>query len=143
MGTLEKVKEIIFNLLDKIKGVFSDIVDSVASKLDHLEPGKRRLVLACGGGVAALLLLIIILAASSGRTGDTGSRNFSVSLSIPLDELFFPDEPDFLPEFLLEREPRLFWSIDDIRPYWRIPGNNEFWQGQVRSAVDSLMEGIP
>ena len=140
---LDRVKEIIFNLLDKIRGLFSGIVDFITSKLDHLEPGKRRLALIASGGIAVLLLVIIILAAGSGRTGDTGSRNLSISFSIPLEELFFPDEPDFLPEFLLEREPRLFWSPDDIRPYWRSPGNHEFWQGQVRSAIDSLMEGVP
>ena len=62
---------------------------------------------------------------------------------IPPEELFIPTEPDFLPEFLLEREPRSSWSLDEIRPYWKNPGTPEFWQEEIKSAVDKLMEGVP
>jgi len=57
--------------------------------------------------------------------------------------LFYPLEPDFLPGFLPEREMRRFWTLDDIRPYWKAPGNSPWWMEEITSTVDSLMEGVP
>jgi len=105
---------------------------------------KKRPLIFVAGGLAALLLLIVITAAALNsrrpREGDPVTRALH---HIPPEELFIPAEPDFVPDFLLERDPRHFWSIEDIRPYWRIPANPEFWQDVIRSAVDELMESVP
>ena len=97
------------------------------------------------GGLAALLLALVITALTLNARGPgTGTAmNIRSMHAIPSEELFIPAEPDFVPDFLLEREPRHFWSIEDIRPYWRSPANPDFWQGVVRSAVDELMENVP
>jgi len=60
-----------------------------------------------------------------------------------MEELFIPAEPDFVPEFIFEREKRRFWSLEDIRPYWKAPDSNDRWTEEIKSAVDKLMEGIP
>jgi len=104
---------------------------------------KKRLMFFAVGGLAALLLVLVIAAAA---LSSQGPRERAPELSIhaiPPEELFIPAEPDFVPDFLLEREPRHFWSIEDIRPYWRTPANPDFWQEVVRSAVDELMENVP
>ena len=105
---------------------------------------KRPMFFAIGGAAVLFLVLLITIAAlGSRRPGGGASMNMRNAHLIPPEELFIPDEPDFLPDFLLEREPRHFWSIDDIRPYWRSPGNPEFWHNVIRSAVDELMENVP
>ena len=134
--------------LSLLKEKIHTITHRIASRLDAMKPEKRRIFFISLVALFTLLLVIILLAVntSSGQDSGRGGINSAqglVNLSIPHDELFFPDEPDFVPEYLLEREPRLIWTIDDIRPYWRIPENNDFWLNEIRSAVDLLMEGIP
>jgi len=107
-------------------------------------PAGKPPVLFIAGGLAALLLILVITAvALSARGPREGAATHRAVHLIPPEELFIPAEPDFVPDFLLEREPRHFWSVEDIRPYWRVPANPEFWQGVIRSAVDELMENVP
>jgi hypothetical protein len=64
---------------------------------------------------------------------------------IPQEELFLPDEPEFLPELLLERERREIWTADDGRPYWNDPRENSdsLWRERVRTEIDALLENVP
>ncbi|MDR1803514.1 MAG: hypothetical protein LBQ94_07895 [Treponema sp.] len=105
---------------------------------------KKRLILfgLCGVTVLLLGLLIFIIVRNVSRS-QGGSSSVASGLSIPAEELFFPREPDFLPGFLPERERRRFWSLDEIRPYWKAPGNSVWWMEEITSTVDSLMEGVP
>ena len=105
---------------------------------------KKRAALFIAGGAFLLILVITALALNARGPREGGApADMRAAHVIPSEELFIPDEPDFLPPFLLEREPRHFWSVEDIRPYWRSPGNPEFWHGVIRSAVDELMENVP
>jgi hypothetical protein len=88
-------------------------------------------------------ILAIIIVENAGKSESTGISNIASGSSIPSDEWFFPREPDFLPGFLPERERRRFWTLDDIRPYWKAPGNSPWWMEEIISTVDSLMEGVP
>ena len=112
---------------------------------DKSQAAKKRLILLGLGGVTVLLLglLVFIIVRNVSRSERTGSSNVASGLSIPVEELFFPAEPDFLPGFLPERERRRFWSLDEIRPYWKAPGNSVWWMEEITSTVDSLMEGVP
>jgi len=111
--------------------------------LDRLPPEKRRTLLFAFGGLCALFIFLIILtlAFSSGKTKNGASP--AKLAGIPREELFYPEEPDFLPAFLLKRPPKHFWTAEDARPWWKIPGNPEFWQNEIKTAVDKLMEGVP
>ena len=109
----------------------------------RLTEAKRRPMVFVVGGLSVLLLVLIITAVALGSRRPGEAAALRAVYLIPPEELFIPDEPDFVPDFLLEREPRHLWSIDDIRPYWRTPGNPEFWHNVIRSAVDELMENIP
>ena len=104
---------------------------------------KPRQFLIIGGVVVFLLVLVIIaVALSAGGHGENIPVAAHSIHAIAPEELFIPDEPNFVPDFLLEREPRHFWSVEDIRPYWRTPGAQEFWQGIIRSTVEELMENV-
>lgn len=95
-----------------------------------------------------VILLITVLAINAGKPKKNipmahGTPIGAAGFSIPAEDLFLPAEPDYVPEFILEREPRSSWSAEDIRPYWRSPANSEYWRGEIKSAVDKLMEGVP
>ena len=120
------------------------------------EAMKKRVKLLGLGGLTALFLILIITALIVNSGKPNKSPVSASASSIPSDELFIPAEPDFLPKILLQREPRSFWSLEDISPYWKSPADQgvpaesngrgspqELWRGEIKSAVDKLMEGVP
>jgi len=113
--------------------------------LDHFEPEKRKLLLIGSGSLIGILLILIIAAgvSSSKKRRAVSLEAAPEGLTIAMEELFIPAEPDFVPEFVFEREKRRFWSLEDIRPYWRTPDSSDRWIEEIKSAVDKLMEGIP
>ena len=105
---------------------------------------KRRLIFFGLIGAAVLVFCFVIaIIIINARHRIPVLSDIMASLTIPSEELFFPAEPDFLPGFLPEREPRRFWSLDDLRLYWRAPGNSDWWMEEIITTVDSLMEGVP
>ena len=133
----EKIQERVNYLLDWAR----DLIDSL---LDRIPEEKRRpFLIGLGGlgGIVMIILVIIIL--KPGRGGPDSASPLARGFVIPQEELFIPSEPDFVPEFLLEREPRGVWLLEDIRPYWKSPEISGFWREEIKSAVDKLMEGVP
>jgi len=139
----DKAIEILNNVLRALKELPGNFIHK------HLPVGKKqRLFFAVGGFTCLfLILLVVILAVNMGGAKKSPETTMAAGPVVPADELFIPAEPDFVPEFLLERNPRSFWSVDDVRPYWRNPGSgtvgSDWWRGAVKSAVDELMEGVP
>jgi len=106
--------------------------------------GKKKLILfGLGGAVVLIFGLLITIIVVNSRPKRTGVSNVAAGLTIPAEEFFFPPEPDFLPDFLPERERRYFWTLSDIRQYWKAPGNSGRWMDEIKSTVDSIMEGVP
>ena len=148
---LKNLKEILLALWSNVFSLPKELVarflgHSGEARQDDASPQarKKRLILFGLTGAAVLLFgfLIAVIIVNT-RPKNTGSFNISAGLSIPAEEFFFPSEPDFLPDFLPERESRRFWTLDDIRPYWKAPGNSGWWMEEIISTVDSLMEGVP
>ena len=145
---LEKLKDALLALwadvLSLVKGLFGGGTFSPSGE-DDPQARKKRLILfgLCGVTVLLFGLLIFIIVRNVSRSDRTGTSNIASGLSIPAEELFFPSEPDFLPGFLPGRERRSFWSLDDIRQYWKAPGNSLWWMEEITSTVDNLMEGVP
>jgi hypothetical protein len=152
---LKKLKEVLlalwsslFSLAKGITGRFSGgrSGSSGEAREDGASPwaSKKRLILFGLVGAAVLLFgLLITVIVRNARPEGTVVSNIASGLSIPSEDLFFPPEPDFLPEFLPEKEPRRFWTLDDIRQYWKAPGNSGWWMEEIKSTVDNLMEGVP
>ena len=130
---------------------YAKLAASLSAKInyfsDHFLSGfpenKRKPILFMLGGLLVLFVVLLIstlvLHTGKSKNGDTSER----LAGIPHEELFYPDEPNFIPDFLLEREPRRFWTAEDIQPYWRNPAYSEFWQEEIKTGVDKLMEGVP
>ena len=140
---LTKLKEKIIGVLELFKGF---------SLIPRLKSVNRRvLIIGLGAMLTLVLLLLIIVMVSrlGGGTSETPAQLMSLDFTIPLEDLFMPSEPDFIPELLFEQEPRSFWSIEDIRPFWRNPENSagitdsDIWRDEIRSTVDRLLEGVP
>jgi hypothetical protein len=111
---------------------------------------KWRKVMLLGLGVLGLLWLIILVLVihHNANLKSNSSReliNAFKPLSIPPEDLFPPDEPDFLPDILLEREPRNPWTAEDVRPFWKDPLHEEPepWREEIKTVIDELLEGVP
>ena len=99
-------------------------------------------------GTIALILGIMLLLTRNSRARrmqDSETITEIFRMELPPEELFLDDEPDFLPEVLLERERRDKWSADDVRPYWTDPADEEagVYENMMGKAVDGIMERVP
>jgi hypothetical protein len=132
----ERIQKNLKHFADEKAGPLADRL------LARIPQEKRRPLLFClGGAVAVLICLTGILLAGGGREG----VRETAELTVPPEELFFPGEPDFVPSLLLEREPRRFWTPDDIGPFWEDPGSlgRDRWMKEMEQVVDTLMEDVP
>ena len=142
MGFLEKI----IHGLEPLIRFLRDAAQSAKRMfLDFFPDKKHRLMVGAGAGV--LVVLIFTAAALSGSSG----KNERVEVSdrmravIPVEDIFLPDEPDFVPEVLLERERRSIWTEDDSGEYWQDPlkYGEERWREKIEAAIDDYMERIP
>ncbi|MDR1278195.1 MAG: hypothetical protein LBK02_05550 [Treponema sp.] len=109
---------------------------------------KRKWLLAGLGAVLVLLLLsvVLLIGQRGSRAGPPEDPAGPVQgFHIPREELFLPDEPDFIPGVLLERMPRESWTGEDAAPYWQDPlkSGEEPWREQAEAAIDELLERVP
>jgi hypothetical protein len=130
---------------EKLGDFLNKKVRPLADRLiSHIPRGKQKPLLFCLGGIAVLLICFIaaMLARGVRRPVENGE---AVELTIPSEDLFFPGEPDFVPSLLLEREPRRFWTPDDVAPFWKDPGDlgRDQWMKEMELVIDKLMEEVP
>jgi hypothetical protein len=98
--------------------------------------------------LAALILALVILLPiliAAGRPAAVTEPEVKISAPIPPEDLFLPEEPDFLPPVILGRERRDAWTADDAEPYWYNPleEGEAGWREQVEKVVDELLERVP
>jgi hypothetical protein len=122
-------------------------IQKLAAKLP---PEKRRPALIASIGVCAVFVLVFagisLLAGNrDGRAPAPAERAPVRQGLIPADDLFLPDEPDFVPGVLLEREQRAVWTADDAVPLWQDPLKNgeEPWRNHIERTIDEIMESVP
>ena len=123
--------------------------EGAAGKSKELFRTRRKVALICFACAALLVLCVTAIIMSGRRDDETGSeRELSVAFSprdVPPEEFFLPDEPDFLPETLPERERREFWTEKDARPFWQDPldeGTFDYTE-LMSTVIDDLMERAP
>jgi len=108
---------------------------------------KRQVVLVCTVVFAVVLTLSVLLSLklpeNKKKTDDQYSLNFSVP--IPPDEVFLPEEPDFVPGVILEREKRVVWTEKDAMEYWQDPlkDGEEQWREKIETEIDKYLERVP
>jgi hypothetical protein len=129
----------------KLKGFLDEKAGPLADRLlARIPREKQKPFFFCLGGIVVVLicLIVIILAAGVGRPE---KKEEAAELTIPSEELFFPGEPDFVPSLLFEREPRQFWTPDDIEPFWEDPEKlgRDQWLKEMELVIDKLVEDVP
>ena len=116
-----------------------------------LPQGKRRLIVMGSIGICAVFLLIItgtLLLTGGGREErkpEVRKQAAARQGLISPDDVFLPEEPDFIPGVLLEREQRTMWAADDVESLWQDPlkGGEEPWRNQIEKTIDEIMESVP
>jgi len=132
--------------LEELYGRLRPVIDRLVEKVP---PEKRRLVLTASiGGFCAVFVLLLAGTSLLTKGGDKGREGAAPPVQqgvIPPDDLFLPDEPDFIPGILLEREQRAQWTADDAAPLWQDPLRNgeEPWRDRIERAIDEIMESVP
>jgi hypothetical protein len=121
------------------------VFDRLAEKLPS---GRQRLVV--GVSIIAFSVIVLILV---GVSAARGSRESKVPVTagtvrqgfILPDELYLPNEPDFVPGVLLEREQRTMWTTSDAAPLWQDPlkDGEEPWRNRIERTIDDIMESVP
>jgi hypothetical protein len=133
---------------DKTAGLRGGLKEKLDGLLDKI-PVDRRIILTLATGVPVILLLVIIGASLVSKGSSVKAEVLPASSvmtrRIPAEDLFLPDEPDFVPGVILGREKRTQWTADDAMPWWQDPlkdGEQE-WRDQIEKAVDEIMENVP
>jgi hypothetical protein len=141
------------NFSEKVKSLFSSLGDF--SSIGEAIKSHFKVVIIIAGAFLVIIALLLVLAIVShpgirskpadgaGYSMDTGSTPLREPL--PAEDFFLPYEPDFVPDVLLERDPKDGWTEEDARPFWTDPleGNEEFWRKRIESGIDSLLEHVP
>jgi hypothetical protein len=156
-------------LRDRVKGLaaaFLTVIRGLGEKLWALLPGEVRQKLPWLEGklifipmaLVVLVFLTAFLAVLSGGSASRGPVSDRTALDrpsvgagtfnpvpIPPEDLFLPEEPDFLPPVILERERREVWTAEDAEPFWYDPleEGEEGWRDLVEKLVDDLLERVP
>ena len=112
---------------------------------------KRRLILVCTGVFSLLLILSVILPLINDHRETQRRAELAepgrviINLPIPAGEFFLPDEPDFVPGVILQRDRRTNWTEKDAAEFWQDPlrFGEEQWRENIETAIDEFLERIP
>ena len=108
---------------------------------------KHQLAIALTIAFSLILTLSVLLPLwTHGReNGSPAPQRISIISPIPPQELFYPEEPDYVPAVILGREQRSVWEAEDAAEYWQDPlmFGEEKWRERIEKAIDDLLERIP
>jgi len=136
---------------EKLAELFALIKNNKLLNTIKIPPEKRRFVIITTAGILAILLLLITGISLLTR-GQSRGQNILTDENpvvrhgiIPPEDLFLPEEPDFLPGVILEREQRSVWTAENVEPWWQDPlrSGEERWRYQIEKTIDELMENVP
>lgn len=137
-------------MFNQIREWVGEFLRERISEFMHIR--QKMVLLYLGGGVLILFLAFMAVLFIQGHVRSEKEKSAAKELAdsfkpleIPPEDLFLPEEPDFLPEIIPGRFPRNTWTAEDLRPYWTDPleGKAGLWRDRVEGVVDALMEGVP
>jgi hypothetical protein len=143
-GIFSRVKGTIQTVFSKPLSVKWTVVLSI---INELRKYWKILMLAVGV-VAVFLLTLVVISLINAESAKKLQSPIPVEnsrlISIPLEDIFLPDEPDFLPNAILKKQPKK-WDAQDVRPFWTNPLENDSfqWQDNIKNTVDKIMEKTP
>jgi hypothetical protein len=148
------VRDLVWLLTKKIPRQIGEWAREIIQEKAPVFFQTRRKAIFLGLGGAALVLILGFVAAALAR-GHGRSARAGVSageltesfrpLPIAPEDLFLPEEPDALPEFIPARERRETWTAVDAAEYWTDPlaGKEALWRDRFGAAAAELLEAVP
>ena len=138
--------EVFSNFGEKIKGLLSGFPGF--SSVKDRNNTNSRVVLVIAAALSIIIVLLLVLAIVSHTKTGTNEQYVNDTIlreRFSAEDFFLPHEPDFVPDVLLEREPKDIWTEEDARPFWTDPlkGNEGTWRKRIESEIDSLLEHVP
>jgi hypothetical protein len=114
---------------------------------------KRQFVLICTAVFVFLLVLSVLLSLNNSNNENFPNESQRAGhiqgaqmprIIIPAEELFLPDEPDFVPGVLLGREQRSSWTEEDAVEFWQDPlrYGEEQWRVKIETAINEFLERV-
>ena len=139
---------------EKVKSFTSSVLSII---VDFVKSNTKIAMIIVGAFLVIIFLLLVlaIVSHTGGGSGEADTAELSLDSNAaneaffnetpPGSRFFLPYEPNFVPDVLLEREPRDGWTEEDARPFWTDPlqGNESFWRRRIESGIDSLLEHVP
>jgi len=108
---------------------------------------KRQVILICTVVFSAILTISVLLSLKLPEKKEKAKDQNELSFKIPVpsEEIFLPEEPDFVPGVILERERRTEWTEEDAKEYWRDPlkEGEEQWREKIEGEIDKYLERVP
>jgi len=108
---------------------------------------KSRLAIISTVVFAGILTLSVIISMKKhgGEKKEVKPDESAVYAPIPAEDMFLPDEPDFIPGVLLQRDRRSSWTDIDALEYWQDPlkDGEEQWREKIESSIDEYLERVP
>jgi len=140
------LKKILQYLQQALSGLSFQYIRDWFQKMDAAQ--KRQFALLCTGIFALILTLSVVISLLSKDRPPAllpAPESFIVNMPIPAAELFLPDEPDFIPGILLQRDRRSTWTEEDAAEHWQDPlrFGEESWREKIETAIDEYLERIP
>ena len=141
---------IIESIGEKIKNLLPAF-DGLSSVREKIKTNTKVVMIAVAALMVIIALLLVLAVVSHTKRETTGESQYEFSNDqilrekLPADEFFLPYEPDFVPDVLLEREPKESWAEEDVRSFWTDPleGNEGTWRKRIESGIDALLENVP
>ena len=137
-------------LAEKLAEIRDGMTNASGRLTGSIPPEKRRLVFIISSVVLVFLLVIFAVtklssADKSGSSVSSAGRTTVRQGFIPPEDLFLPDEPDFIPGVIPDREQRTIWTYSDAKPWWQDPLKNgeEQWRRRIELTIDAIMESVP
>jgi len=123
-------------------------VQFIKDKFQKLTAGQKRgFALICTVVFAGILTLSVLasLKTDGGEKKEDKPPESVIIAPIPAEELFLPDEPDYIPGVLLKRDRRANWTEEDAMEFWQDPLKNgeEQWREKIESSIDDYLERVP
>jgi len=127
---------------------FNQIIQALGDWFSLLPAEKKRAAALIGTAIFTVILTISVLVSIEMPEKEDKNHIFDRQeffSPIPVEAVFLPDEPDFLPGVLLEREQRSSWTEDDALEHWQDPlrFGEESWREKIETAIDEFLERVP
>jgi hypothetical protein len=128
--------------------IWEKIISSIQDRFDRLTTDeKRRLAIVLTVGFSVLLTIAVLVSSFKEPSVEEvpGEQELlTTNAPIPVEDLFLPDEPDFLPGVLVDRERREVWTEGDALEFWQDPlrAGEEQWRDKIDAAIDEMLERV-